>query len=142
MDFHFHLHPSLVHFPIALFLSAFIFEIVSLYRRHKLLHEAAFYIFVLAVVMTPLAVISGLLEANEWHLTNHGVFLKHRNLAFLTLGVSLISLLLFLTQGKLSRKNGKPIFLFILLLLSTLVMLTAYFGGELVYEYGIGIEQE
>src|SRR3989338_3466041 len=97
MDFH--LHPMVVHFPVALFLSALLFEIISVFSRKETLHQTAVSIYTLAVAAVPFAVITGLWEAEEWNLTNHKVFLQHRNFAFLTLGISLISFFI-VTRGK------------------------------------------
>ena len=142
MDFHVHLHPMVVHFPVALFLSAFILEIASIFFRKETLHQTALNIYILAVAAVPFAVLTGLQEAEEWHLANHKVFLQHRNFAFLTLGISLISFLIVVMRKKQLLGHRKKIFFIVLLILSMCVAITAFYGGQLVYEYGIGVEQE
>ncbi len=140
MDFH--LHPMVIHFPVALFISALLFEIVSVFSRKEILHQTAVSIYTLAVAAVPFAVITGLWEAEEWNLTNHKVFLQHRNFAFLTLGVSLISFFIVTRVKKQPRNQLQRTFFLALLILSVCVALTAFYGGQLVYEYGIGVEEE
>jgi len=48
-----HLHPALVHFPIALFLSAFIFELLSLIFKNENLKKTAFQFFFISDCVYP-----------------------------------------------------------------------------------------
>ena len=87
-----HLHPMVVHFPIALFISALGFEMLSLILKKENLHQSALRIYILAVLTTPLVVLTGLWEADEWHLVSHPVFNLHKTFALVTMGMALVTL--------------------------------------------------
>ncbi len=136
----FPIHPKLVHFPIALFCTALILDLVSRAFRKEGLHHAAVVIYVVAVVLTPLVVWAGLWEQQRLHLS-HPLLTKHKLYAFGTMGVSLISLpvLWFFKRG--SRRVFRMVFTGFLLSLAILVTAAGYFGGKMVYEYGAGVSQ-
>jgi uncharacterized membrane protein len=135
-----HLHPMVVHFPIALLISAFIFEIGYHLLKRESLHQTAVYIYGLAVCVTPFVVWTGLLEAERHHL-NHPVLTLHRNFALGLCWVSLISVPCLFWIHKRSPGIFKYIFLILLASCSACVVLAGFNGGRLVYEYGIGVEQ-
>ncbi len=136
---YFRLHPLVVHFPIALFVSAVILETAALILRKESFHQAAIYIYVLAAVMAPLAVYTGLEEVEHEHI-KHPIADLHRNLALGVMWTAFASLPLLRIVYKRFAKYFRIAFMVFLLLLAGLVALTAYNGGRLVYEYGIGVE--
>ena len=134
------LHPILVHFPIALFISSLGLEIASYLARKESLHKTAFHIYILAACLAPLAVLTGLQQANIYNL-HHPVFYLHRNFGFLASGISLISLPVFWV---LSRKNPPLVRIVFLLFQVTVVgcvIVAGFEGGRMVYEYGVGVSQ-
>ncbi len=140
LDFHIHLlHPKLIHFPIALFLSAMGLEVLSLVFKKESLHRTALHIYILATLTTPLAVLTGLQDANHIHL-NHPILTIHKNFAFLTMWGSFTSLpILWLV-----RKNARIlriVFLVFILVIAAFVTITGHNGGRMVYEYGVGVEE-
>ena len=134
------IHPKLVHFPIALFITALGLDLASFIFRKEDFHKAAVYIYVIAALMTPLVVRSGLWEEERFHL-NHPVLTKHRTFALWTMWVSLMSLpvLWFLKQK--SRKFFRAFFMILLIGIAGLVTLTGHNGGRMVFEYGVGMEK-
>ena len=137
-SFHIHLlHPKLVHFPIALFISAMGMEILSLILKKDHLHRTALHMYVLATVITPLIFLTGWQEAEHLHL-HHPILYAHRNYALATLVVSWAGLGLMWV-----RRNDVPAarvtFRCACWLCAGLVLAAAYFGGEMVYDYGIGV---
>ena len=134
------LHPKLVHFPIALFSTALIFEILSRLFNKKLLSEAAILIYCFVSVFTPVVVYSGLAEQARLHL-NHPVLIQHKTFALLTLWVSLLSLPFLWLINKSRPQVLKNTFLVILIIINLTVAVAGYYGGKMVYEYGVGVVQ-
>ena len=75
-------HPKLVHFPIALFMTAFLFEILGRFLKKDMLSQAAVLIYCFAAALTPVVVYSGLMEAARLNL-HHPVLAQHKKFAFL-----------------------------------------------------------
>ena len=134
------LHPKIVHFPIALFLTASGFEITGLIVRKDSLRQTAWFLYVFATLLTPLVVGTGLWEQDRLHL-NHPILDQHKIFALFTMGVSLVTLPLLWFVKKKFLKYFHAFFVIILIAISGLVILTAHNGGRMVYEYSVGVEQ-
>ncbi len=129
------LHPKLVHFPIALILTAGVFDVLSLILKKESLHQAARYVFNLAAFFSVLAVISGLQEANHLQL-NHPVLTSHRFYAIVLAVISILSVgVLFF----LPKRFVRPVFFGMVLFCAILVIVVGHLGGQMVYEYGVGV---
>ena len=138
---HMHLlHPKVIHFPIALFLGAMGMEVLSLIFKKDSLHRTAFHMYILATVITPFVVLTGLQEAEHLHLS-HPILTIHRNFALLTMWGSLVSLPVFWLAKKKGEKVLRIIFIIFLLMLAIFVSIAGHNGGRMVYEYGVGTEQ-
>ena len=140
-QFHVHLlHPKVIHFPIALFIGAMGMEVLSLIFKKDNLHRTALHMYIMATVITPFVVLTGLQEAEHLHL-NHPILTIHRNFALLTMWGSLVSLPILGLASKKGEKVLKIVFIVFLLMLAAFVSVTGYNGGRMVYEYGVGTEQ-
>ena len=135
-----HLHPALVHFPLALFITAFGFEIVSLVLKKENFHHTAFYLYVLAAALSPVAVQTGLWEENVLKI-HHPVLETHETFALITMWTALVSLPVLWLVKKKWPGFLRWAFLFFTLVTAAAVSTAAYNGGKMVYEYGIGTEQ-
>ena len=139
--FHVHLlHPKVIHFPIALFIGAMGMEVLSLIFKKDNLHRTAFHMYILATVITPFVVLTGLQEAEHLHLS-HPILTIHRNFALLTMWGSLVSLPMLWLAKKKSEKILRIVFIVFLLMLVGFVSITGHNGGRMVYEYGVGVDQ-
>ena len=138
-DFLIPLHPKVVHFPVALFVTALIFDILSLIFRKEHLHKAAVSMYVFAALAVPLVVRTGLWEEERLHL-NHPVLDKHRLFALWTMWVSLMALPVLWFIKKEGSKYFRFVFLILLIGTVTFVSFAAHNGGRMVYEYGAGME--
>ncbi len=137
-----HVHPMVVHFPIALFVCALVFEVLSLAFKNESYHRTALNLYVLAAIVAPLVVWTGLEEAKKVHLVSHPVFNVHKSFALATMSFSLLSLLVLWVFKRKINRSFRLILLICLLSAVSLVSIAAYNGGRLVYDYGIGIEDE
>ena len=134
------LHPKVIHFPIALFIGAMGMEVLSLIFKKDNLHRTALHMYILATVITPFVVLTGLQEAEHLHL-GHPVLTIHRNFALLTMWGSLFSLPILWLAKKKSTKVLRITFIIFLLMLAIFVSITGHNGGRMVYEYGVGVDQ-
>lgn len=135
---HLHLHPIVVHFPIALFITAFGLELLSLVFKKEILHQTALCNYILAILSAVAAVLSALWDGQ--HL-RHPVFYTHRALAIWTLAVALSSGIILSLIKRKSKRLFRIIFFISLLVVVSLVSVTGFYGGRLVYEYGVGVEE-
>ena len=141
LRFHIHLlHPKLVHFPIALFLSAMGLDVLSLIFKKENLHMTPLHIYILATLVAPFVLLTGLQDAEHIHL-NHPILTIHMRFALLTMWSSLLSLPILWFVNQRSRKVYRIIFLMVTLLIATFVTITGHNGGRMVFEYGVGIEE-
>ena len=134
------LHPKVIHFPIALFIGAMGMEVLSLLFNKDNLHRTAFHMYIMATVITPFVVLTGLQEAEHLHL-GHPILTIHKNFGLLTMWTSLISLPIFWIVNKQNPKILRALFLIFLLVIAIFVTVTGHNGGRMVYEYGVGVDQ-
>ncbi len=140
LDFFQPIHPKVVHFPIALFMTALGLDLASLIFKRESFHKTAVQIYVIAALMTPLVVRTGIWEATRLHLS-HPVLEKHRVFALWTMGTSLISLPVLWFIKQKSQKFFRVFFIVFLIVIAGLVTVAGHNGGRMVYEYGVGVEQ-
>ena len=136
-----HLHPAMVHFPIALFLGALGFELISLVCKKETFHRTAVYLFVVAALVSPFVVQTGLWEEDALKL-HHPVLYIHERFALITMWTALASLPIFWLVHKKSPGGFRKVFILFALVVAVTVSTTAYYGGRMVYYYGIGIEED
>ena len=132
-------HPKVVHFPVALFITAVGLEAFSWATRKHFFHQCAVCLYVVAALMTPLIVRTGLWEAERLRLS-HPLLDQHQKYALWTMWVSLMSLpvLWFLFQKYPKALRG--VFAACLIAVAVVVTFTGDNGGKMVYEYGVGVE--
>ena len=134
------LHPKVVHFPIALFVTAFGLEVLSLISKKNIFHQCAVCSYVLAAFAAPLVVRTGLWEEARLKL-HHPLLEQHEAFALWTMWTSLISLPVLWLVYRKSQKVFRIFFILCLMSAVTLVALTADKGGDMVYKYGVGVEK-
>ncbi len=132
------IHPRIVHFPIALIITALGLDLFSLLFKKESVHKTAIHIYIIAVLITPVVVQTGIWEQTRLHL-NHPILTLHRTLGYWTMWVLLGSLpILYFCKLQFPRLF-RGIFFALLVTLAVLVSFTAHNGGRMVYEYGTGV---
>lgn len=137
-------HPIFVHFTVAMLtVSILLFFVGATFSKNKW-HEQIlvvahwnFWIGTAAAIATAIA---GWLAYNTVaHDTpSHAAMTVHRNWAFVTLGL-LIPAAIWLAWSKRSLYQVSKIFVVSLGITLGLLGTTAWYGGELVYRYGLGV---
>lgn len=139
-----HLHPMIIHFPIALLFVGFLADAIGLFIKKEFFTQAGFYLLILGTLGVIAAYLSGNLAGEG--VTEAGALKEalevHEDAATLTLwlmiGVALIRIA-FVTLKKYSGVFKWISFvLFFLGVLS--VARTGFYGGELVYKHAAGVQ--
>lgn len=126
-------HVVLIHFPIALFLASFAFDLLARWRRDRNLATVAYYNLTAAAIATLPAVVTGLI-AWQWLLEGEKL---RGNLRLHLLFGSLSAAMIFLLWRWRARLRRKPeqrltaVYLAVALIAVFLVALTGHLGGIL-----------
>lgn len=134
-----HLHPMLVHFPIALALVAFLFDVSGYRFKHDWLSKAAVALTVLAALGAVASVLSGFFFTKP--VAGLGAMLKeeHVTYAFISTLLLIIASVVGLTN-LCAKKSSAPkvklkyLYTFLLLLVAVGISLTGMKGGSIVYD--------
>jgi uncharacterized membrane protein len=134
-----HLHPMIVHFPIALITIGFVAEVVSLFfRSEKCLSRTGFYLMVLGTLAAIAAWTTGQLFTNEPAQGEIvAVFTKHETGALITMIIMILgsAFRIWLVIKKQEESPMKWIAFGLYLLGFAAVTFTGYMGGTMVYNY-------
>ena len=126
-------HVVVIHFPIALFLVSFAFDLLALWRRDRSLATAAYYNLIAAAVTTLPAVVTGLLA---WQWQYGGKRLRGNLRLHLILGL-VSSSMIWLVSWLHFRQRRKPggrltaAYLSVELVTVAVITLTGHLGGIL-----------
>jgi uncharacterized membrane protein len=135
------LHPMLVHFPVALYPTSLVFDVLShLAEDGNPFVRGAFALIVIALVVSALAVAAGFAD---FLLIENGT--RTWRIAVLHMSVQLVTAGLFLANAVLRGRDldvtATPVGPIILSLVGLLTLiLGAALGGELVYRHGRRVE--
>lgn len=145
-----HIHPMLVHFPIVLFLLGAGLELLVLLRGQDLtarecLPNATLWTIVLAALAAVVAAIFGDMALDRAMQLGfpHGPLERHEGFGYTTMWFFIVyaSLYLLAWWRRVSLAAARGWLWFIVSLAGVaLVLVTAYFGGDLVYHIGVNVD--
>lgn len=139
-----HLHPMLVHFPIALLLAAFLSEIIAFIGKRKFFNQASLYLLLLGTAGAVATMLSGDFASESIESAALKAPVEaHEKAAELTFWLAVIASIVktAIAYFKLSSRYLQWIMLALFLSISASLTNTAYLGGQLVYKHGAGVEQ-
>lgn len=121
------IHQKLIHFPIALFICAFIFQLGGIVFKKISLRTSAWFMYVFSVVFTPIVVVSGLWQAKRANL-HHPIVESHEfwGLTSMITAIILIALIVYLRKDEEKNKYFIAAVMFIIVMTVTI---TGHFGG-------------
>jgi uncharacterized membrane protein len=134
-----HLHPMIVHFPIALITAGFLADVVFLFfKEEKCLSKTGFYLMVLGALAAVAAWSTGQLFTNEpvqGEIVK--VFERHETGALITMIIMIIgaAIRIYLVMKKKEETSLKWLVFAIYLLGFSAVTFTGFMGGTMVYNY-------
>jgi uncharacterized membrane protein len=133
-----HLHPMLVHFPIALVAVGFIADFVYVViRKENCFSKMGFYLLFAGTIAAVATFLSGMLFTSEMAGAAGAVRETHEVFAWVTVILLLItSILRIYTLARKTESNQTRWLILILYFLTAVsVSITGFYGGTLVYNY-------
>jgi len=139
-----HLHPMIVHFPIALLIVGFLSDIVGLLTKRDFFTQTGFYLFTLGAVGVIAAFVTG--DQAGDGIMEEGALKQaleiHEEAATLAIWVTSIAAVFRIALFLLKKYSGvlKMVSLALGLLAVMAIARTGYYGGELVYKHAAGVQ--
>lgn len=133
-----HIHPMLVHFPIALVLFGFAADFASLILKKEVcLSKIGFYLLLGGTLSAALALLTGFLFTSEMSGPAGEVRQTHEMFALITLAILILTSLVRIIISVRNKENTniKWLAFFLYALAAISVSLTGFYGGTLVYSY-------
>jgi uncharacterized membrane protein len=137
------MHPIFVHFTIALTASSLVFDALGFFLSRASLTAAGGWTLLGSALMTLVTLSTGLTSSMRAPVEEGEArsFLR----AHMALGLTFYGLLLAITLWRLFLwQDGAGVswvYLAALAIVSLVMMVQGYLGGELVYRYGVEVEQ-
>jgi len=137
-----HLHPMIVHFPIALILVGFLADVIFLFfKEEKCLSKTGFYLMVIGALAAVAAWSTGHLftsEPEEGEIVK--TFLRHETGALITMIVMVLgaALRVYLVVTKKEESSLKWLVFALYFLGFATVSYTGLMGGVMVYSFMLG----
>lgn len=133
-------HPLVVHFPIALLLTAVCLDLAALIFRRPGLARAALWNLSLGTLGAGLAVLTGLrAETVAKHTFSiHQVMEVHKRLGFITLILGLMAVSWRLKQRDRLTVRARAVTILLAFVMAGTLVWGAHLGGRLVFEFGVG----
>jgi uncharacterized membrane protein len=137
-----HLHPIIVHFPIALIVVCVAFDLYRVIRKGDFSPKDGLVLWVIAALSAGIAVASGPDEEARGITT---LIHTHSTLANITLWLAILAVVIRLFVWRIkSQTKMSGVVLTAYMLVSVLsaggVLATGYFGGAMVYDQGVGVK--
>ncbi|MDI9817587.1 MULTISPECIES: DUF2231 domain-containing protein [unclassified Legionella] len=134
------IHPMLIHFPVAALLGLVATDVAYIYSHDLFWARAGLWLVGVGTVGGAFSGIIGLIDLiTVARIRNLITAWCHAILAVMMLSVSSFNWLLRLDDF---ASHILPIGVYTSLLTALLIFLTSIFGGQLVYEYGVGVDIE
>jgi uncharacterized membrane protein len=137
------MHPIFVHFTIALTAASLVFDALGFLLSESSLNSAGGWTLLGSAVMTLMTISTGLTSATRAPIEEGEArsFLR----AHMALGLVFFGLLVAITFWRLSLwQSGQGVswlYLTSLAVVAIVMTIQGYLGGELVYRYGVEVEQ-
>ena len=134
------IHPMVVHFPIALLLTALFVDGLALILKRPTLHRVALWNLSLGTLGAGVAVLTGL-QAED--VAKHSFEIWQIMQLHKRLGITTLILGMMVTSWRWSKRDqlsqrARLLTVVGMLVMASTISLGAYLGGRMVYEFGVG----
>ena len=139
-----HLHPMIVHFPIALLIVGFLSDLIGVFLKKDFFSKAGFYLLILGTAGVIAAYFSGNIAGDG--VSEAGVLKQalenHEEAAELSLWLMVIASVVRIGIVVFKKYSGILKWVAILLFLAGILSIarTGYYGGELVFKHAAGVQ--
>ena len=139
-----HLHPMIVHFPVALIVAGFFLDVLSLFfnKKEPCLSKAGFYLMILGTLGAIAGYFTGEFFTPEYKGVLGELKENHELFAKITMFVMIAACLIriYLVWKKKTRGGLKWLVFFLFLIATISVGITGLLGGNMVYNHMIGYQ--
>ena len=139
-----HLHPMIIHFPIALLMIGFLADIIGVVFKKEFFTKAGFYLLILGTIGVIAAYLSGNLagEGIEEAGSLKQALENHEHAAELSLWLMVATAVVRLAIVTAKKYTGVFKYAALVLFLAGVLSIvrTGYYGGELVYKHAAGVQ--
>lgn len=135
-----HIHPIMVHFPIAIIILATIYDFFMAITKRKISPKRGFWLWLIAFLSAWIAVGTG---PEHDARGNTNVFEYHQDLADITTFITFVVVafrLFFIWKKKEFTRTSLIIYLILSLISTVGILSVGYFGGKMVYDQGVGVK--
>jgi uncharacterized membrane protein len=140
-----HLHAMVIHFPIALLLIGYIFEIISLFSKNIFYRQSSFALLFIGTIGVLFAYFTGNAAGDGMEDgTMFRAMKLHEQSATFTLCIACSTAIYYSINYYFHlQKTGLKIIGIILFTITVAaISRTGYLGGQLVYKHGAGVQLE
>lgn len=133
-----HLHPMLVHFPVALILAGLVTEFISLGKNTgHFYYEVSWFLLGIGTITAIPAFLTGMFLTGDFHGPADEVRDIHETWAVITLATALATTLAssYIRMKELQFTRMEWIVAALYLATGTSLVITGYYGGLLAYEF-------
>lgn len=135
-----HTHPIMVHFPIALIIIATCYDLFLTITKRKFSPKRGFWLWLIAFLSAWIAVGTG---PDEDARGNTTIFHTHENLAHIATIIAFLVVafrFFFIYKKKEFAKSLLAVYCILSLACTVVILSVGYFGGEMVYDQGVGVK--
>lgn len=139
-----HLHPMIIHFPIALIIIGFLSDLVGAITKRHFFTQAGLYLMALGSIGTIAAFFSGRMAGDG--VTEAGALgmalETHEGAATLALWTVIVLAIMRITLAVTRQMAGWKQWVMVALLAVGVATISraGYYGGQLVYEHAAGVQ--
>lgn len=135
-----HIHPIIVHFPIALIIVATCYDLFLSISKRRISPKQGFWLWLSAFIFAWIAIGTG---PEDDARGNTNVFEYHEELADITTIIAFIAVAFrafFIYKKKEFLKFTLVLYLLVSVICSASILSVGYFGGKMVYDQGVGVK--
>jgi len=129
-----HPHPVMVHFPIAFLIAASLFTMLHLFFEKPSFETTGFYLLILGSMASPFAITTGILTCwINYRMKMTRLIRRKMELSVVLLVFEIVLVLWRSADPQGSPQNNHPIYYVMMLILTPIVFLLGYYGGQMTF---------